>query len=162
MPNSCCRTFLLVSLAALLAACGSEPTKSVKTAPAQPELPKPAVSEYVRTEAAGFAIDDGAEIRYTMAYLLQKEIGEAPSFMVEFENPADGEMSLANGGMLEPYDTEIVIDSPPLSCIDNHRNYAVRLKLFSGGSLVANHQDLVQFSVPASLMEEISVKPCRG
>mgnify|MGYP001560564375 CR=1 FL=1 len=123
-------------------------------------MPEPAVSEYVRTEGAGFDVEDGTRIRYSMTYLLRREIGDNPSFMVEFENPVDGRLSLANGGMLEPSDTRIVVSSPLLPCIENHRNYRVELKLFSVAQLVAQHNDLVQFSVPEDVMAEVGVKEC--
>ncbi len=123
-------------------------------------LPAPTVSEYAETEAAGFGVKGGTNITYGMTYLLRKEVGDSPSYMVEFENPVAGEKPLASGGKLEPSQTEIFVASPVLPCIENHRNYKVSLKLFSGGNLVAQHDDLVQFSIPANLVRQTKLKTC--
>jgi hypothetical protein len=147
----------LIVLIGILQGCASSPAPS--SSGSLPP-PKPAVSEYVETEGGGFTVQDGTEVRYGMTYLLRKEIGEAPSYMVEFENPVAGEKPLANGGMLEPSQTQIVVTSPLLPCIENHRNYKVSLKLFSGGNLVAQHDDEVQFSVPASLLRGVDLREC--
>ena len=144
-----------IVLAGILQGCSSGPAPNTGL-----PVPVPAVSEFVETEGGGFTVQDGSEVRYGMTYLLRKEIGDEPSYMVEFENPVSGGKPLANGGMLEPSQTEIIVASPLLPCIENHRNYRVTLKLFSGGDLVAQHDDLVQFSVPASLLRGVDLREC--
>ena len=159
MQNSLHRYLISMVLVAVLASCASQPAPTPQGGDSLP-LPEPAVSEYVKTEGAGFTVQNDADIRYAMTYLLRKEVGDVPSFMVEFENPADGELSLANGGMLDQFQTEIAVKSPVLPCIENQRNYRVRLKLFSGNQLVAQHDDLVQFALPVSMMMRIKAPAC--
>jgi hypothetical protein len=163
MQSTCKTAFVFLALATVLAGCAAQPepkpAPEAQTKSSLP-LPKPAVTEYVKTEGAGFTVQDGYHIRYAMTYLLKKEVGDAPSYMVEFENPEDGKLSLANGGMLDEFQTNIVVESPLLACIQNNRNYRVRLKLFSHNRLVARHDDLVQFSLPRSMMTKVKLPTC--
>lgn len=163
MLNTLKRYGIVAVTMTALAGCASQPQPQPQPqAPASSSLPlpAPAVSDYVKTQGAGFTVQNDVHIRYGMTYLLRKEVGDTPSYMVEFENPADGTLSLANGGMLEQFQTEIVVASPLLACIENRRNYRVRLKLFSGNRLVTRHDDLVQFSLPPAMMKKIKLPAC--
>lgn len=161
MLNTLKRYGVVAVTVTALAGCASQPQPPQKTpAPSALPLPTPAISEYVQTEGAGFSVQNDVHIRYGMTYLLRKEVGDTPSYMVEFENPADGTLSLANGGMLDQFQTKIVVTSPLLGCIENRRNYSVRLKLFSGNRLVTEHDDLVQFSLPPAMMKRIKLPAC--
>jgi hypothetical protein len=62
--------------------------------------PKPAVSEYVQTEGAGFAILQGTQIKYAINYILRKEVNPPASYSVEFENPKTGAEPLKIKGEL--------------------------------------------------------------
>ena len=141
----------IVASLLLLSACVSNP-------------PKPTISEYVKTEGGGFAIDrtdNGSQVSYGMTYSLLRRVGENPSATVEFENPQKDSNSLVVEKEIIPGEDRLVIASPPLPCIENNRTYIVTLKLFANGGLVAEHKDQVQFSVPGNMQSQLNLTWCK-
>jgi hypothetical protein len=139
----------IFSLAMLLAACVSS-------------QPRPSVSEYVKTEGGGFAVGNDEGIKYGISYTLLKSIGKKPSIRVEFENPKNGSAPLIYTKKLGASQQRLDITSKNLPCIENNRNYHIKLILYSNGKVVATHKDQVQFSVPTSTLNQLNLKICKN
>lgn len=122
--------------------------------------PKPAVSEYVKTESDGFTVERGAGVKYSLTYTLLKSIGENPTIKAEFENPMKSGATLILEKEIGPDERTLVISSERLPCIVNGRNYSVVLTLYSNGVEVAKQKDKVQFDVPPSLFDELDIAVC--
>ena len=133
------------------------PVVSCKSLP-----PKPATTEYVKTEGAGFAIEKKKDVNYGITYTLLKSIGDSPSIKIEFENPDNTQESIIVEKTINPNEKRLVISSPLLSCIENDRTYQVILSLYSNGKLVSTHKDNVQFSIPSSLLNQLDLTLCNN
>jgi hypothetical protein len=122
--------------------------------------PKPAVSEYVKTESSGFTVERGAGVKYSLTYTLLKSIGEHPSLKAEFENPMKNGATLIVEKAIVPDERTLVVSSARLPCIVNGQKYNVVLTLYSNGVEVAKQHDKAQFDVPPSLFDELDIAVC--
>jgi len=123
-------------------------------------LPKPSLSEYVRTESGGFTVTRDVGVKYALTYTLLKSIGEKPSIKVEFENPMKKGEALILEKEIGLDERQLVISSEPLPCIVNNRNYSVVLTLYSNNVEVARHKDNVQFKLSDSLFNQLNLIAC--
>jgi hypothetical protein len=121
--------------------------------------PRGSVTEYVKTEGGGFAIENG-KVWYGITYKLLKNIGDNPSIKVAFENHKSGGAPLILNKKISSKKRKLVVSSPHLPCAAPGRNYNVTLKLYSNNKLITTHKDKVQFSMPKQMLKQVGVKLC--
>ena len=115
---------------------------------------KPVTSEYVKTNYAGFTVEQLKHVKYKLVYQIRKDIGVAPSYIVEFENPEKGSASFVIDGPIQSGVKSLNLQSPVLPGISLKHSYKVTLKLLSQGKTVTTHQDQVRFDIPDPMLKK--------
>jgi hypothetical protein len=119
--------------------------------------PKPAVSEYMRSTGAGFAMSPEDGIQYAMTFAIERPLGESIYVAVLFENPQKGGAPLRKDVTLASDAKEFSIKSDRLKALHNNKKYLVEVQLYSDESrskLTSIHKQEVLFSVPRSLLDQ--------
>jgi hypothetical protein len=120
--------------------------------------PKPAVSEYMRSTAAGFAMTAEDGVQYAMTFAIDKPLGGSIYATVLFENPEKGAPPLRKDVTLATDAKELVVKSDRLTSLHNNKKYLVEVRLYSDENrsrLISIHKQEVLFLVPKNFTKQI-------
>jgi len=123
--------------------------------------PRPAKSDYLVTEGAGFLMHKGEGVIYAMTFAVRKEITDPLYVDVVYENPADAKAPLVVPGSIKPGQKEFLSESPGIPAIKNRKTYRVEVRLFSDEARthqVGKHVQDVQFEIPKGMEDFYDVK----
>ena len=123
----------------------------------------PARSDYLETEGGGFMLQEGG-VMYAMTFAVQTKVTRTIYATVEFENPSDKSTPYTVDLTIEPNQTELFAASPSISRIANHRNYEVKVLLFSDQErtqAISQHSQMVNFRLPPGLEKTMGIELIR-
>lgn len=124
--------------------------------------PRPAKSDYFETVGGSFLHQDGESV-YAMIYRIRKPLPDGHVLKLAFENPQDKKVPVTETRRLEYKDDRIIVQSVPLACIKNGRQYLVTLELFaddSSAKRMAIHKQKVEFKLPMEFVRQAGIKLC--
>lgn len=115
-------------------------------------MPTIQTSEYVQTSSGFFSINREARtVRYQMAYKVVKPVKERLRVVVEFQNPTDVKHPLFTETVLEPGQTDLRVESPDFSDIQDGHTYSTVLRAYrmnSDAALFSHAQDIAFIRPP--------------
>lgn len=107
-------------------------------------------------------IEKGIPI-YAMNFEIIKDLPHGYFLKFLFENPRKRQPPITETRRLEIEGNSILVQSIPLECIRNKKNYSVTVEIYSDEltlDLISTHKQKIEFRLPQEIIEQVGVPIC--
>lgn len=123
--------------------------------------PRPATSDYLVTEGAGFLMNKGEGVYYAMTYSLRSPVSSPLYAVVSFQNPSDRKSPFRVNAIIDPGKSELLVQSPTFDRIKSGKTYKVTVFLYEDPEhslQIDKHTQKVLFQMPAEMMAAFGIR----